>query len=76
MFAMITEFESFIQSKTSETFAAGFSWFPFQRGVGNSEVFDRRKVIVIFVSLKAFTVMYNLSCMRCRRLLGVQEHRN
>ena len=33
-------------------------------------------MIVIFVRLKAFTVIDNLSCMRCRRLLGVQEHRN
>ena len=45
-------------------------------GVDNSEVFARRKMVVIFVMLKAFTVIDNLSCMCCRRLLGVQEHRN
>ena len=34
------------------------------------------KMIVIFVRLKAFTVIDNLSCMCCRRLLELQEHRN
>ena len=48
----------------------------FQRGVRNIEEFARRKMIVIFVIVKAFIVMDNLSCMSCRRLLGVQEHRN
>ena len=47
-----------------------------ERGVRNIEEIARRKMIVIFVMVKAFTVMDNLSCMCCRRLLGVQEHRN